>query len=91
MAWKVEFMASAARSLAKLGKEEQRRILRFARERLEGNENPRRFGKPLQGSHAGRWRYRVGDYRMICHIEDNRLLVLVLTLGHRREVYRHTI
>ena len=88
MAWKVEFLEGAARSLAKLDKEDQRRILRFVRERLEGEENPRRIGKPMQGNHAGRWRYRVGDYRLICNIEDGKLLVLVLALGHRREVYR---
>jgi len=88
LAWKVEFLESAGRSLAKLGREEQRRIIKFVRERLEGDENPRRTGKPMQGNHAGRWRYRVGDYRLICNIEDGKLLILVLALGHRREVYR---
>lgn len=88
MTWKVEFLEGAAHSLAKLDKEDQRRILRFVRERLEGEENPRRIGKSMQGNHAGRWRYRVGDYRLICNIEDGKLLVLVLALGHRREVYR---
>ena len=88
MAWKVEFLESAGQSLAKLGREEQRRIIKFVRERLEGGGNPRRIGKPMQGNHAGRWRYRVGDYRLICNIEDGKLLILVLALGHRREVYR---
>ena len=88
MAWTVEFLESASRSLAKLGREDQRRILKFVRERLEGEENPRRIGKPMQGNHAGRWRYRVGDYRLICNIEDGQLLVLVLAVGHRSAVYR---
>jgi mRNA interferase RelE/StbE len=90
LAWKVEFLEEAARNLAKLDKASQTRIVRFVRERLEGAENPRRLGKPMKGNHAGRWRYRVGDYRLICNIEDGRLLVLVLTLGHRREIYRDT-
>ena len=88
MAWTVEFLESAGHSLAKLGREDQRRILKFVRERLEGGENPRRFGKPMQGNHAGRWRYRVGDYRLICNIKDGKLLVLVLAVGHRSGVYR---
>ncbi|MEI7866897.1 MAG: type II toxin-antitoxin system RelE/ParE family toxin [Candidatus Methylumidiphilus sp.] len=88
MAWKVEFLESAGRSLAKLDREDQRRILKFVRERLEGDDNPRRIGKPMQGNHAGRWRYRVGDYRLVCNIEDGKLLVLVLAVGHRSGVYR---
>jgi len=88
LAWKVEFLESAGRSLAKLDREDQRRILKFVRERLEGDDNPRRIGKPMQGNHAGRWRYRVGDYRLVCNIEDGKLLVLVLAVGHRSGVYR---
>lgn len=88
MGWKVEFLEEAARTLARLNKGEQTRIVRFVRERLQGDGNPRRMGKPLRGNHAGRWRYRVGDYRLICNIEDERLLVLVLTIGHRSDVYR---
>lgn len=88
MAWRVEFLESAGRSLAKLGSEDQRRILKFVRERLEGDDNPRRIGKPMQGNHAGRWRYREGDYRLVCNIEDGKLLVLVLAVGHRSGVYR---
>lgn len=88
MAWTVEFLEGAARALADIDTLAQKRIFRFVRERLASDENPRRIGKPLQGNHAGRWCYRVGDYRLICNIEDERLLVLVLTIGHRREVYR---
>ena len=66
-----------------------KRILKFVRERVAKLENPRSLGKPLQGSRLGEfWRYRVGDYRLICKIEDDRLLVLVLRSGHRKEIYR---
>jgi len=63
--------------------------LKFLSERVARVENPRSLGKPLQGSRFGEfWRYRVGDYRLICKIEDERLLVLVLRIGHRKEIYR---
>lgn len=85
MAWTVEFLTSASKQLKKLDPPVQERILRFLRERVA--EDPRRYGKPLSGDLAGRLRYRVGDYRLICQLEDERLTVLVLTVGHRREVY----
>lgn len=65
----------------------QRQILRYLRERIATNNPPRRFGKALTSDRVGLWRYRVGDYRLICRIEDDRLVVLVLAVGHRREVY----
>jgi mRNA interferase RelE/StbE len=64
LGWTVEFLEEAARDLARLDKSAQKRIVGFVRERLQGSENPRRFGKTLQGNHMGRWRYRVGDYRL---------------------------
>jgi mRNA interferase RelE/StbE len=89
MAWKVEFSVEADRELNKLDPQHARRILKFLRDRVANLENPRGLGKPLQGSRLGEfWRYRVGDYRLICKIVDDRLLVLVLTIGHRKEVYR---
>jgi mRNA interferase RelE/StbE len=89
MAWKVEFSVEADRALNKLDPQHARRILKFFRDRVANLENPRDLGKPLQGSRLGEfWRYRVGDYRLICKIVDDRLLVLVLTVGHRKEVYR---
>lgn len=88
MTWRVEFLESAERALTKLDRVVQRRIVRFLRERIAGEEDPRRLGKPMRGQPAGRWRYRVGDYWLICQIEDDRVRVLVLTVGHRREVYR---
>jgi mRNA interferase RelE/StbE len=85
--WRVEFGSDAARDLRKLGAEPQRLILRYLRQRIATAEDPRRFGRPLTGDLKGLWRYRVGDYRIVAAIEDNRFIVLIVTVGHRREVY----
>ncbi len=85
--WTVEFDDRARRELRKLAVETQEMILRFLRERIAGASDPRRFGKPLRRNLAGLWRYRVEKYRLICRFEENRLVVLVLKVGHRREIY----
>ena len=85
--WRVEFDRDAARDLRKLDTQAQRHILRYLRERITTEEDPRRFGHALTGDLKGLWRYRVGDYRIVASIEDNRFVVLVVTVGHRREVY----
>ena len=87
MTWTVEFDDAAAKELRKLDKQTQQEILRYFRKRIATDEDPRRFGKPLSHDLAGLWRYRVGNYRMICNIEDGKLLVLVLRVGHRKDVY----
>ena len=89
MAWNVEFAETAARELAKLDTEHRNRILKFLRDRVAKLDNPPSIGKALRGPEFGEfWRYRAGDYRLICKIEDDRLLVLVLRVGHRKEIYR---
>jgi mRNA interferase RelE/StbE len=89
MAWHVELSATAAGELAKLDGQHRQRILKFLNERLAPLENPRSIGQALHGSKFGEfWKYRVGDYRLISKIEDARVLILVLRIGHRREVYR---
>ncbi len=89
MAWKVELSAEAARELGKLDAQPARRILKFLHERVASLDNPRSIGKALRGSRLGEfWKYRVGPYRLICKIEDDRLIVLVLRVGHRKEIYR---
>ncbi len=89
MAWKIEFSVAADRELSKLDAQHSSRILKFLQERVAKLENPRSIGKALQGSRLGEfWKYRVGDFRLICKIEDNRLVVLVLQVGHRKEIYR---
>jgi mRNA interferase RelE/StbE len=89
MAWKIEFSVAADRELSKLDAQHSRRVLKFLHERVGKLDDPRTIGKALQGSHLGEfWKYRVGDYRLICKIEDDRLIVLVLQVGHRKEIYR---
>jgi mRNA interferase RelE/StbE len=89
MAWKIEVSAGADRELSKLDPHHAKRILDFLRDRVAKLENPRSIGKALRRSHLGEfWRYRVGDFRLLCEIEDDRLLVLVLRVGHRKEIYR---
>ena len=85
--WKVEFDDAAAKELRKLDQQAQQQILIYLRERIATADDPRRFGRPLTGDLAGLWRYRVGDYRMICSIEDDRFVVLVLRIGHRKKIY----
>jgi mRNA interferase RelE/StbE len=85
--WRVEFDADAARDLRKLGHAARRLVLIYLRTRIATADDPRRFGHPLTGDLKGLWRYRVGDYRIVAAIEDERLVVLVVTLGHWREVY----
>ena len=85
--WRVEFDAAAARELRKLGHDAQQRIVRYLRQRIATAEDPRRFGRALTNDLKGLWRYRIGDYRIVAKIEDDRFIVLVLTVGHRREVY----
>jgi mRNA interferase RelE/StbE len=84
---RVEFDRDAARDLGKLGEPSRSAILRYLRERIATADDPRRFGKPLIGDLKGLWPYRVGDCRIVVSIEDERLLVLVVTVGNRRDVY----
>jgi mRNA interferase RelE/StbE len=86
--WRVEFDRAADRELRKLGSEAERLISRYLRERIATADDPRRFGHALTGDRKGLWRYRVGDFRIVASIEDDRFVVLVVTIGHRREVYR---
>ncbi|MEN3067175.1 type II toxin-antitoxin system RelE/ParE family toxin [Uliginosibacterium sediminicola] len=89
MVWQIELTASAVKQLGKLDKAEAKRITNFLRQRLATLEDPRSTGKALTGPQLGEyWRYRVGDYRILCEIQDGRLLILVIEVGHRREVYR---
>lgn len=89
MAWRIEFEDAALKELAKLDKPVARRILAFLRERVSQLDDPRSVGEALKGSKLGEfWKYRVGDYRIVAHIEDGALRILVLKVGNRREVYR---
>jgi mRNA interferase RelE/StbE len=89
MTWKIDLLAQAERDLSKIDPHEAHRISRFLFERVARLENPRSIGEALHGPQFGEfWKYRVGDYRVIAKILDDRLLVLVLRIGHRREIYR---
>ncbi|MFB9950459.1 type II toxin-antitoxin system RelE/ParE family toxin [Rhizobium puerariae] len=89
MAWTIRFRESAEKQLSRLAKRDAGRIVSFLEERLATHENPRELGAALKGhAFGGYWRYRVGDYRIICDIQDHRLIVLVIEIGHRREVNR---
>jgi len=87
LAWTVEVSDYAEKQLRKLDKPIQKRLLDWLEDRIEGCKNPRHFGEPLRGELAGLWRYRIGDYRVICEIQDQELVVLALAVGHRREIY----
>jgi len=89
MAYRVELAESADRELAALDAQPRKRILKFLLERLARLDDPRSIGEALHGSQLGEfWKYRVGDYRLIAKIEDDRILVLILRVGHRKEIYR---
>lgn len=88
MDWIIDISATAAKQLKKLDKVAQKRIISFLRSKIECRHNPRRQGKALKGDKGELWRYRVGDYRIICRIEDETITVLVLEIAHRKEVYR---
>ncbi len=88
MVWTVDYTDTAKGQLKKLDKQAAPRIVDFMDERIAGRENPRDTGKALTGPLGEFWRYRVGDYRVICDIQDGMLRVLVVQVGNRREIYR---
>lgn len=75
------------REFKKLDRYTQRMIAAWISKNLENCENPRIHGKGLTSNRSGQWRYRIGDYRLICQIEDKELVILALTVGHRRDIY----
>ncbi len=89
MAWQVEFDPDAIKDLKKLDRPVQKRLVDFLKLRLAQMDNPRAIGEALAGNALGNyWKYRVGDWRLICDIQDQRIVVRVLRVGNRREVYR---
>ena len=88
MAWTIEFDRAAERELTKLSAQDARRILRFLHERVAPLANPRSIGEALRGPLGGFWKYRVGDFRIIAAIEDQKVRILILRIGNRREDYR---
>ena len=88
MTWTIEYARSVQKTVRKMNPPTRRRVRAFLEQRVAGLADPREIGDPLTGKLAGLWRYRVGDYRVICEIYDDQLRVLAIRIGHRREVYR---
>ncbi|QEE46741.1 type II toxin-antitoxin system RelE/ParE family toxin [Rhizobium sp. WL3] len=89
MAWTIELEEAAKKQLAKIGKPAAARIVSYLEQRVAPLDDARQKGRPLRGQELnGLWRYRVGDYRIICDIQDGKLIVLVVEIGHRSSVYR---
>ena len=88
MTWKIEIVPSAIKELNKLDRQVAKRLLKFLHKRVASLKDPRSIGDALKGPKFGEyWRYRVGDYRIITKIEDNIMLILVLRVGHRKQIY----
>ena len=87
MSWEIAYDPDALKDLRKLDRAIQREIFDFMERRIGTAADPRQFGKPLRGSRFGLWRYRLRDYRIICELQDKRLVVLVVSIGHRSTVY----
>lgn len=87
MTYSVETTTRFDREFRKLDRYTQRMLKSWIDKNLVGTDNPRRHGKGLTANRSGQWRYRIGDYRLICLIEDDKLVILALSVGHRREVY----
>ncbi|MFA6289381.1 MAG: type II toxin-antitoxin system RelE/ParE family toxin [Opitutaceae bacterium] len=87
MSWAFEFTPVAQKQLVKLGPSAAVKIRAYLEKRIKNVKDPRSLGKPLKGDLIGLWRYRVEDYRILARIEDHRLIVTVVTVGHRRDVY----
>lgn len=88
MVWTIDYTQTARNQLNKLDKAVARRIVDFLEDRVAKQEEPRTLGKALTGPLGSLWRYRIGDYRVICDIQHRAVTILVIRIGHRREVYR---
>jgi mRNA interferase RelE/StbE len=87
LTWTIEYDRRVLKDLKRLDRQAQLAILDYFDDRIASTEDPRVFGKPLKAAFAGLWRYRIGDYRAICRIEDHRMVVLVVRVAHRSTVY----
>ena len=88
MKYEVRFEKRAQKALKKMDKHQALIIMAWIKKNLVKTSNPREHGKGLKGNRSGVWRYRIGDYRIISHIDDNQILILILEIGHRRDIYK---
>jgi len=86
--YRVLFTDAAKKKLKKLDKNTAKLILAWIRKNLEGCDDPRVYGKALRANHLGQWRYRIGDYRLIAESEDEKIIILIINIGHRRDIYK---
>ena len=87
MAWKIEYTATAQKALAGIDRQAAKNITRYLNDRVATDEDPRRFGDPLKRELSALWKYRVGAFRIIVEIQEDRVVVLVVRIGHRSKVY----
>ena len=85
--YRVEYSERTLKALKKMDAYTKRMIIAWIEKHLVGCENPRRLGKCLTANLSGQWRYRIGDYRLLCEIKDDELVILAISVGHRRSVY----
>jgi len=88
LAWKIEYTKSALSELKKLDKAEAKKIVSFMSDRIANLDNPRLTGKSLTGNLVDLWRYHIGDYRLICEIKEDKLILICVAAGHRKNVYK---
>lgn len=88
MNWQVKFDERVDKDLLKIGPQAAKRVIQYLESRIAGEENPERFGKALKAELKGLWRYRVDDYRIICHITKTEMTVLVVAVGNRKNIYK---
>jgi mRNA interferase RelE/StbE len=88
MSYRVETTARFDREFKKLDRYTQKMVKAWVEKNLVGCNDPRAHGKGLAANRSGRWRYRIGEYRLICRIEDEKLIILALTVGHRSDIYK---
>jgi mRNA interferase RelE/StbE len=88
LVWTIDYTDTARRALRKMDRHSARQIVEYLTDRIGAADDPHDFGKSLKGPLGDYWRYRVGDYRIICEIHENAVRVLVVDIGHRREVYK---
>ena len=88
MVWKIEYLKSIQKGVRKIDRTSQKKIREYLENKVAKMENPRDIGKALKGEMKELWRYRIGDYRAICEIQDKSITVLVIHIGHRKNVYK---
>jgi len=88
LAWQIEFTATAVKQLGDFDKQITRRIIKWLEDRILTTSDPRLWGAALTGDKSGKWRYRIGDYRVVCEIQDHILIVRVVSVGNRNNIYK---